>query len=380
LSLLEQVAALGGGTVSASGVERALGLADRDSFRGLVDAIVAEDAAAALTLVSELARQGADLRRFVADAIGYFRGIFLSQYASNVDEVVDASRETIDEWRQAAALISSSEVLRAIDELSDALLQLRDGREERLVVELAALRLAKPEVVPDLESVSARVARLEREVRDLGRARPAVPTPQPPPRVTAEDDAAPLDTDRPFTTDKPATERTAARPEPAAAEPAAAGYQPTAWTGAATAAADEGGADAGTFTIKDFERIWPAVVATIRQDVGPRRHALLREAVPVLVERGTVTFEVASHMHFHLEQLKADDGLAAAMAAAAADQLGQPVRIAYRSAVDAPADREPERAPSKDELAEPDEASEPDPTDTVLEILGGEVVSDPAGS
>ena len=206
-------------------------------------------------------------------------------------------------------------------------------------------------------------------MRDLGRARPAAPTPQPPPPLAEEDDAAPLDPDRPFTTDEPATEHATAPHEPAAPEPAA-----------AASAADAGGADAGTFTIKDFERIWPAVVATIRQDVGPRRHALLREAVPVLVERGTVTFEVASHMHFHLEQLKADDGLAAAMAAAAADQLGQPVRIAYRSAVDTPADTEPERAPDKDELAEPDEASEPDPTDTVLEILGGEVVSDPAGS
>ncbi len=378
LSLLEQVAALGGGTVSASGVERALGLADRDSFRGLVDAIVAEDAAAALTLVSELARQGADLRRFVADAIGYLRGIFLTHYASNVDEVVDASRETIEEWRRAAAVISSGEVLRAIDELSEALVQLRDGREERLVVELTVLRLAKPEVVPDLESVSARLARLEREVRDLARSGSVnVATAPTPPRPAPPDETTLLDPDRPFTTDDPITAASAPSQEPTVSTADDVESEPSETP---VAPAELETPASGTFTIKDFERVWPAVVATIRQDVGPRRHALLREAVPVAVDRGTVTFEVASHMHFHLEQLKADDGLASAMAAAASDQLGQPVRIAYRSAVEMPSDSEPVRAPDKDDLDEADDASAPDPTDTVLEMLGGEVVSDPSGN
>jgi hypothetical protein len=135
-------------------------------------------------------------------------------------------------------------------------------------------------------------------------------------------------------------------------------------------------ADEPTFTIKDFERIWPAVVASIRNDVGPRRHALLREAVPVAVDRGTVTFEVASHMHFHLEQLKADEGLSLAIRTAASDQLGHAVAVAYRSAdVDA-VDAEPERAPDKERLAEHDEDDQPDPMDTMIELLGGEVVQD----
>ncbi len=382
MSLLEQVAALGGGAVTVSGVSRALGLADQDSFRMLIDAIIKEDPAAALTLVADIARQGADLRRFVSDAIGYLRGVFLSQYASNVEEVVDASKETIAEWRETAALISSSEVLRAIDELSTALIHLRDGREERLVVELSILKLTKPEVDPDLDAITARVARIERELRDVQRAAASTQErPSAPKAATERGDDQP--SDRPFTSESPIVEASGAAPPGVAEEADVAEHtvEGADVLGSGTspvvelpAVAASGGNP--TFTIKDFERIWPAVAASIRNDVGPRRHALLREAVPVAVDRGTVTFEVASHMHFHLEQLKADEGLSLAIRTAASDQLGQPVTVAYRSADVGTVEAEPQRAPDKENLAEAHDDDQADPMDTMIELLGGEVVQD----
>ena len=135
MSLLEQVAALGGGVVSTEGVTRALGLADGDAFTGLVAAISEQDAPAALGLVAQLASRGADLRRFVADSLGFFRGIFLAQYAPNLEEITDEPPEILDEWRRQGRILSSADVLRAIDRFSEALLHLRQGREERLVLE-----------------------------------------------------------------------------------------------------------------------------------------------------------------------------------------------------------------------------------------------------
>ena len=406
MSLLEQVAALGAGAVTAEGVERALGLADRASFGALASAMVDHDAASGLTLIATLARRGTDLRRFAGDAIGFFRGVFLTQYAPNVEDVVDATKETITEWRAVADRISSVEVLRAIDELSEALVQMRDGREERLVLELATLRLTRPEVAADLDAVSARVASLERSVREIQRSgagpgtRPtAVATP------TTDDHGADEDlpADRPFvgsTRDEPPRTPTppveeattevegvedgppttddgfdqsiettdAAAPAPDAEEPPA---TPT--------APGNGGSEATpSFTLGDFERVWPSVVAYVRTDVGPRRHALLREATPVAVDGGVVTFEVAAHMHFHLEQLKADTELAEAMAAAASEQLAEPVTIRYRSADQpaAPEPEQPERAPDKEELFEAGDTDAADPTRTVLDLLDAEIISD----
>ena len=149
MSLLEQVAALGEGTVTAQAVTRALGLADPQAYAELAAAIVAHDAVAALALVSKISSQGGDLRRFVTEALGFFRGIFLAQYAPNLDEVADEPGDTLDAWRRQATLIATPDVLRAIDQLGDALVQIRQGREERLIVELALLRLTRPETAID---------------------------------------------------------------------------------------------------------------------------------------------------------------------------------------------------------------------------------------
>jgi DNA polymerase-3 subunit gamma/tau len=372
LSLLEQVAALGAGTVSTGGVSQALGLADDESYGRLVTAIHERDPGSGLTLVAELAAQGADLRRFVADSIGYLRGVFLAQYSSNIEEVADASSETITEWKRQAALVSSTDVLRSIDMLAEALIQLRSGREERLVVELAILKLTRPETVPDLESLTTRLDRTEREIRDLKRATPA---PSATPTVTETLQVAESgEPDRPFTSPPPA-----ASPPPPPPPTTTPTHDPPPEPTVAPEPITTGTA---TFTLEDFGRVWPAIVATIRQDVGPRRHALLREASPAAVEDGVVIFEVPAHMHFHLEQLRSDTGIATAIVTTGTDQLGQPVRVEFRAAgaVPAASDDTTERAPDKDDLLEAGDDGADDPATTVLDILGGEIVSDSSES
>ena len=361
MSLLEQVAALGGGEVTAEGVARTLGVAQADSYGRLLDLIAAGDAAGGLMLVAELSAQGADLRRFVGDAIAYFRGVFLIQYTDNIDDVVNEPAETIDDWRLRAASISSNEVLRAIDELSTALLQLRAGREERLVVELAILRLTRPETVPDLAGINVRLDRAERQIRALEQGAPARTQNTEHRTQPAEAVSKDLESDRPF--------ESVADDEPMGAEqdPKSEIRDPTSQS-----------KPTGSLVFADFERAWPAIAAEIRADLGPRRHALLKEARPATVENGTVVFEIASHMHFHLEQLKADTEIARAIASAGAEHLGMAVDVAFRPAGESPKSAESveERAPDKDDLMEAPNGGADDPEKAVLDILGGEIVGD----
>jgi hypothetical protein len=95
------------------------------------------------------------------------------------------------------------------------------------------------------------------------------------------------------------------------------------------------------------------------------------------VDNGIVSFEVAAHMHFHLEQLKADEGIEQAIVAAGMDQLDRQVRVAFRSADEAATSTESaEQVPDKDDLATRDDDDAHDPTAVVLDILGGEIVTD----
>ena len=388
MSLLEQVASLGAGKIEAAHVSRALGLADKDAFGKLAQAIADQDAPAALGLVSQLAAQGADLRRFVAEALAFFRGVFLAQYAPNLEEVADEPMGTLVEWRRIATLLEAADVLRAVDQLGEALLHLRQGREERLVVELALLRLTRPETVIDAAGLDARLSRLESRVREVmsgtlsapsaaapvadAAVAPDAPFVTPPARSDATAAPATPPTETPASEPaQPPTAKSDSRPRPAAATEPAAGN---------AGAEDAAGGDV-TFDLRTFEAAWPAVVARVRDAAGPRRHALLKEAAPIGVDGSTVTFEIPAHLVFHLEQLMVDTTLHAIVATTASDVIGGPVKVRFiaadgGAATAAVAEPDPPRAPDKNELLEQGGGGAEDPEALIADLLGGEVVSE----
>jgi DNA polymerase-3 subunit gamma/tau len=387
MSLLEQVAALGDGTVSSEGVTRALGLADAEAFTGLVAAISNQDAPAALGLVAQLASRGADLRRFVADSLGFFRGIFLAQYAPNLEEITDEPPEILDEWRRMAKSIASSDVLRAIDLLSEALLHLRQGREERLMLELAVIRLTRPETTVDAEALVVRMDRLERDVK-TGASSYQLPASSPEEAPDAKQQA---------TADSPEAAPVAALETPSSSSPSGGGADegggggqeatdeestepavPTTDYGVPSTDGDDGVA---VVTIAEFSVAWPVIVSRIRTDFGARRHAFVKVAEPRSVEGSVAVLTMPSHQHFHLEQLNADEQLRNALEAIAAEILGSSVTLQFRSDDSAAApeekklvDEPPLRAPEKDDL----EAGKnrEDPADMIADMLGGKIVEE----
>ena len=392
LSLLEQAAALGAGRIEASAVARALGLADREAFATLAGAVAQQDAPAALGLVASLASQGADLRRFVSEALEFFRGVFLAQYAPNLEEIVDDPTETIEEWRRHAASLTPADVLRSIDQLAEALMDLRQGREERLVVELAVLRLTRPETVADPAALDARLSRVESSVRMLSSqasaqaaspALTAVPRPAPAPNPASEKapPAAP-----PHNGDGTRESTNDGEPEVDQLERDAGGapFQ----DGAATLDLREAVEEAShvapppellvDLDLASFEAIWPALVARVRDEAGPRRHAWLKEATPVSAEAGKVVLEVPGHLTFHLEQLRADLELSEIVRSIATGLLDGGIDLTFvaGSGNGDAAIEEPTRAPDKDDMAKSDDGHDEDPTALVVEALGGEVVSE----
>jgi DNA polymerase-3 subunit gamma/tau len=373
MSLLEQVAALGSGAVESDVVARALGLADRDAFSRLAGAIANQDAPAALALVSELAARGGDLRRFVGEAMGYFRGIFLAQYAPNLEEIADEPVDTLDEWRRQAKVLNPADVLRAVDQLSEALLHLRQGREERLVTELTLIRLTRPETSIDAEALAVRLERLEQRMQTGQMASTgSSSTPQPvPPQaqpIKPESESAEAAVQPVVAAVDPEPSEPAAA-EPHTPEPGTTKPEPTTPEPAAIPDID----------IATYESAWPAIAAKMRDLAGPSRHALLKEVRPVGLDDGTVVFELPSHLPFHLEQLSADTELHRLLRQASSEFVGGEVGIRFRAhAVDNPTPQvepEPERAPDKDDLQD-DDAGAIDPTDLVVDILGGEVIDE----
>lgn len=313
LSLLEQVAALGSGTADVGGVRRALGLADSDAFQQLAEAIAAQDARSALELVAELAASGVDLRRFVAECIGFFRGVFLAHYAPNLAEIADEPPEIYESWKKAAEIVPPSDVLRAVDLLAEALVRLREGREERLMAELALIKLTRPETATDPEALISRMDRLERRMGKPGEASAVSAPPAP---TTAQKPTQP--------TARPSS-------QPVSEEPAGQEELDRAAAPLVSDTPDEpDGEDQPPIDIsfEQLQRVWPGLFGGLRDLLGARRWAFFREAVPAAVERNTIILEVAHD--FHLSSLEQDDAVGPIVAAKASDLLGGTVKVKFR--------------------------------------------------
>ncbi|MFH2072022.1 MAG: hypothetical protein ABIJ75_04130, partial [Actinomycetota bacterium] len=365
LGLLEQVAALGSGKVDAAGVNAALGLADTETFARLCAAISSQDAPGALRLVAEIAGSGADLRRYAADALEFFRGVFLAQYAPNLEEIVDEPSDVLEEWRAQARALDSSDVLRAIDQLGDALVTLREGREERLVLELTLLRLVRPETASDPVSLAGRMARLEDRVRLLGE-RSETPAEAIPRAPRAETEPIPTSPPRLELAPEPATASRADQPPSA----------PDRVVVAQPAADPPAGLD-----LAAVDTVWPQLVSKVREESGPRRYALFRETRPIGVEGARLVLGIGAHLPFHLAQLQEDDRLTGVVTRAAGELLGGVVTIEYRAVngdSDPPedADDDPsEKTPDKDDLDDTGKGAI-DPAEMVVDMFDGEIVDE----
>lgn len=380
LSLLEQVAALGGGTIDVGGVNRALGLADRDTYLELAGAIADADAKTALTLVARLAADGTDLRRFIAEAIAFFRGVFLAHYSPNLEEISDDSAEALEDWRQVAGFMAAQDVVRTIDLLSEGLIRLREGREERLMTELTLLKVVRPEVAENVASLATRVERLEqriaRIIRDAQdgkavsppevRASEPVVEVSPAPRPTAvapvpePTPVAPMPDTSPFVDEKPTLV-----PEPPA---------PVARELPVSGAVDPDQADV---SLSAFTNAWPSIVAQVRELLGLRREALLREVKPGAVVGDTVILKVAPHLGFHLAQLQADEQVASVVSEKASAALGQQVHVRFESGdrILEVVEEEREVIVDKDDLL-PNNNPADDAVSLVEDILGGEIIEE----
>jgi hypothetical protein len=212
------------------------------------------------------------------------------------------------------------------------------------MVELAVIRLTRPETSEDHGALLARLERLERGAPSAAPARPAnVSVPSPP---AAPETSPPAGASTPAAQPlEPAVEATPPRP-----------------------------AANGGLTFEKVQEIWPSVFGGMRDVLGPRRWALFRETTPGGVEGSTIVLNVGHD--FHLEALRQDPAVTALVATRAGDLLGVEVTIDFRSTSQSPEEAEEEQPElDKENLFDgPDQPS--DPVDLLKQTLGATVVEE----
>ncbi len=374
LSLLDQAIAHG-----AIDLEQIAALFGGSAFEGrlaILRAVADEDVAGALVALGELLDAGHEPRRLTEDLLATVRDTFLLTSARGRVRV-DAPDDALEALTALGDQLGAPMLVRMLETLGQAVVDMRgtDAADPRLVLEIALVRVARREAGTPLQALAERVDRLERGGRADRLARRGAE------RSCRAGGACRVGTQRPLVRGAQARSGSSVTPE---AGPGAGACTRGARAGDVGARAAP--APAGDVDIDDVIVAW----AEILPELPPATRAAVREAQPIAVEQGVITFGVPrAHYDVAVPRFKKEaDNIRAALSG----RLGREMRFkpvphdGFDGAPDtdpgastAPIDDEP---PPDDEidLAElVDEGSEVPAVDSVTLItqsLGATVVEE----
>jgi DNA polymerase III subunit gamma/tau len=142
LSTLEQLVAYGGEELTLPAAREVLGLAAEESLQRCVEALARHEARAALELVGELAREGADLRQFLDDLVDYLRALLLVRLGASEALAFEFGADERAWLEGQAPAWRPSELVELVRRLSDVDPKGRDAGQLQVHLELALLDAA----------------------------------------------------------------------------------------------------------------------------------------------------------------------------------------------------------------------------------------------
>lgn len=167
LSLLDQcIAFYPGQILTYDHVLEISGAVDTEVFGRLLRSVLEQDVLKAMGTVEELIADGRELGQFVVDFIWYLRNLLLLKSSDEMAEVLDMSTENMANLRQEAELIDGQTLIRYIRIFSELSNQIKYASQKRILLEVALIKLCRPQMEADYGSLIERVGQLEKKLKE----------------------------------------------------------------------------------------------------------------------------------------------------------------------------------------------------------------------
>ncbi|MCR5337965.1 MAG: DNA polymerase III subunit gamma/tau [Lachnospiraceae bacterium] len=165
LSLLEQCIAFNfGQMLTYDAALEVLGAVDQQIFTRMIRCFVEKDVAGALMVLHEVVMQGRELTQFVADLIMHFRSLLLLRCSDNIEDVLDVSSENLIAMKEEAQLIDEADLMRNIRIFSELQGQIRYATMKRVLIEVAIIRVCRPQMETKSDALLPRLRALEEKL------------------------------------------------------------------------------------------------------------------------------------------------------------------------------------------------------------------------
>lgn len=165
LSLLDQcIAFYLGQELTFDKVLEVLGTVDTEVFSKLLRKVLGQDVTSCIHILEDLLVNGKELGQFVNDFTWYLRNLLLVKTSEDAEEVLDVSSENLKALQEESQLINTDTLMRYIRVLSELSNNLRNATQKRVLVEVGLIKLCKPAMETNLDSVLDRLRVLEEQM------------------------------------------------------------------------------------------------------------------------------------------------------------------------------------------------------------------------
>lgn len=165
LSLLDQcIAFYLGEKLTYDRVLDVLGTVDHEVFSRLLRQVLAGNVSGCIHILEELLTGGKELGQFVSDFTWYLRNLLLVKTSEHAEEVLDVSTENLQALLEESEMIESDTLMRYIRVFSELSSQLRYATQKRVMVEIGIIKLCRPAMETNLDSVLDRLRVLEEKM------------------------------------------------------------------------------------------------------------------------------------------------------------------------------------------------------------------------
>ncbi len=156
-----------GQTLTYERVLDLLGAVDADVFSQLLREVLDGDVKGLFQQLDQLIMQGRDITQLVNDFLWYLRNLMLLKATDQLEDSLDVSAENLERLKEEAQKVKEETLMRYIRIFSELANQLRYATNRRVLLEVAFLKLAKPQMQRDELSLTDRVRQLEEQLERL---------------------------------------------------------------------------------------------------------------------------------------------------------------------------------------------------------------------
>ena len=158
-----------GQTLTYEKVLEVLGAVDAEVFSQLLREILKNDVAALFAHLEQLIMQGRDLTQLVNDFTWYLRNLMLLKASDQMEDSLDVSAENLVLLKEEAAMIREDTLMRYIRIFSELANQIRYSANKRVLLEVALIKLCRPQMQRVPAGEGAQIGKGDRKWRGNAR-------------------------------------------------------------------------------------------------------------------------------------------------------------------------------------------------------------------